>query len=55
MKKFWKKAILDFKIRINLTNYNNSIRKTKSEPGVILKKNKARDESRRVGKVTLSL
>jgi len=53
MKKFWKKAIPDFEIRINLVNYNNSIRKTKSRPGVILEKKRARKESHRVGKVTL--
>jgi len=48
MKKFWKKDISDFKIRINPENYNNSIRKTKSGPGIILKKNRAREESHRV-------
>jgi len=40
MKKFWKKATPDFKFRIHLVNYNNSIRKTKSEPGVILEEKK---------------
>jgi len=38
MKKFWKNVTSDFKIRIHLVYYNNSIRKTKSEPGVILEK-----------------
>jgi len=38
MKKFWKKVIPDFKFWIHLVNYNNSIRKTKSGPGVILEK-----------------
>ena len=50
MKKFWKKVTPDFKFRIHLVNYNNSIRKMKSEPGVILKKNRTREESYRIKK-----
>jgi len=38
LKKLWKKTILDFKVRINLENSNNSFRKTKSEPGVKVEK-----------------
>jgi len=53
LKKFWKKVIPDFEIRINLKNYNNSIWKTKSGSGVILKKNRAREEKYRVEKVKL--
>ena len=53
LKKFWKKAIPDLEIWINLENSNNSIRKTKSESGVILEKNRACKERHKVGKIKL--
>jgi len=53
LEKFWKKTILDFKIRINLENSNNSFWKTKSGPGVKVEKNRARKESHRAEKVKL--
>jgi hypothetical protein len=41
MKKFWKKIVPDFKIRTNLENINNAVRKAKSGPGVTVEKNRA--------------
>jgi len=43
-------VIPDFEIRINLENSNNSIWKMKSGSGIILEKNRAREERHRVGK-----
>jgi len=54
MKKFWKKVILDFEIRINLVNYNNSFRKKyKIRTRGNFEKNRVREESHGVEKVTL--
>lgn len=38
MKIFWKKSFLMLKSEKNMGNINNTVRKTISEPGVILKK-----------------
>jgi len=35
---FWKKTVSNFKIRTNLKNSNNAVRKTKFGPGVKVKK-----------------
>jgi len=53
LKKLLTKNISKFKIRINLENINNSFRKTNSERGVKVEKNRAREEIHRVGKVNL--
>jgi len=47
-------VVPDFKIRTNLENSNNAFPKTKSGPGVKLKKKRTREERHRVGKVKLN-